>query len=70
MRLYGHNSCYYSEKVRLVMAAKKLQYQNIEIGTYENPQWLIDINGGNLPILELPNGECLYESKLIMDYLQ
>jgi glutathione S-transferase len=40
------------------------------MGTYEKPQWIIDINGGFLPILELPNGELLYESKLIMDYLE
>lgn len=33
-------------------------------------QWHIAINGGLVPILELPNGAIINESKIIMEYLE
>ena len=30
--------------------------------------WHTQINGGLIPILELPNGEQIFESKVLMEY--
>jgi glutathione S-transferase len=31
-------------------------------------KWHMDLNGGTIPILEMPSGEIIVESKVIMDF--
>ena len=33
-------------------------------------QWHLAINGGFVPVLELPDGTILHESKIIMEYIE
>lgn len=33
----------------------------------EKAQWHIDINGGKVPLLEFPNREFVFESRVIME---
>ena len=34
----------------------------------DKAKWHMDINGGFIPILELPDGTILIETKILMDY--
>lgn len=68
-RLYGHALCPYAERVRLALAARDVEYQRCEINLNDKPQWHKDINGGLVPILELPDGTILQDSKVLMDYV-
>lgn len=33
-------------------------------------EWHKKINGGSVPMYELPNGAIIYESKILMDYAE
>jgi len=33
-------------------------------------QWHLEINGGLVPLLELPDGTILHESKVLMEYFE
>jgi glutathione S-transferase len=54
LRLYGHLLCPFVEKVRLVLAAKKLEYQSVQINLQKRARWHYILNGGFVPILETP----------------
>jgi glutathione S-transferase len=68
-RLYGHYLCPFAERVRLCLAAKQVKYQRCEINLQDKTQWHIDLNGGTVPILELPSGDVIYDSKILMEYI-
>ena len=74
LRLYGHLLCPYVEKVRLVLAAKQLPYQDVQINLERRAKWHYLLNQGFVPILETPSfGDSkhymMFESKIIMDFL-
>jgi glutathione S-transferase len=39
IRLYAHHNCPYCEKVRIVLAAKNIKYENIEMDLNKKPKW-------------------------------
>lgn len=54
----------------LVLDAKKIAYDVVNINLYSKPDWYYDKSPyGKVPALELENGEVLYESLIIADYL-
>jgi len=67
-RLYGHALCPYVERVRLALSARAVEFQRCEINLKDKTQWHQGINGGLVPILELPDGTILLDSKILMDY--
>ena len=74
IRLYGHILCPFVEKVRLVLAAKKIEYQDVQVNLERRAKWHYLLNGGFVPMLETPdNGDSkhymIFESKIIMDFL-
>ena len=69
-RLYGHLLCPFVTKVRLALAAKGVKYERVEVDLGKKTKWHLDINGGLVPILELPNGATICESKVILDYIE
>lgn len=69
-RLYGHLLCPFVEKVRMALAAKNVTYQRCEVDLGKKTQWHLDINGGLVPVYELPNGEIITESKVVMDFVE
>ena len=69
VRLYGHYMCPFVEKVRLVLAAKKIKYQTVQINLQRRTKWHYEINKGFVPMLELPSGDIISESLTIMEYL-
>jgi glutathione S-transferase len=69
-RLYGHHNCPFVEKVRLAFAARNHVYQSCEVDLGEKTQWHLDLNGGKVPIYELPDGTLIFESKILMEYAE
>lgn len=69
-RLYGHHLCPFVEKVRLGFAAKGVKYQRADVDLSRRTKWHLAINEGKIPILELPDGTILIESKIILEYLE
>lgn len=62
--------CPYAERARLALAARNAEFQRCEINLKDKAQWHIDINGGLVPMLELPDGTILLDSKVLMDYVE
>jgi len=69
-RLYGHILCPFVEKVRMALAARNVVYQRCEVDLGKKTPWHIEINGGMVPVWELPDGTILTESKVLMDYVE
>ena len=77
LRLFGHLLCPFVERVRLVLSAQGLPYQDVEINLEKRTRWHYSLNGGFVPILETPSqgGKMgnrkafILESRIIMDYL-
>ena len=70
VRLYGHHLCPFVEKARLALAAKAIPYQNVEVDISKKTPWHVAINGGFVPIIELPDGTILHESKIVMEFAE
>lgn len=52
------------------MDTKKIAYDVVNINLYSKPDWYYDKSPfGKVPALELENGDVLYESLIIVDYL-
>lgn len=70
MKLIGNTTSPYDRKVRIVLAEKKLDYQYV----IENP-WLATTTIGasnplgKVPCLVLEGGEALFDSRVIVEYL-
>ncbi|TNV76451.1 hypothetical protein FGO68_gene12864 [Halteria grandinella] len=69
-RLYGHFLCPYAERVRLALSARNVKFERCEINLKDKPQWHQEIEGGTIPLLELPAGEILKDSKVLMEYVE
>ena len=70
MRLYGHHCCPFVERVRLTLGAKRVKYQNAEMDLFEKKPWHLAVNGGFVPIIELPDGTLINETKIIMEFIE
>ena len=55
-RLYGHWLCPYVEKVRLTLGAHNVEYQKALLDLNKKTSWHIELNGGVIPFLEMPDG--------------
>ncbi|XP_076263128.1 pyrimidodiazepine synthase-like isoform X2 [Rhynchophorus ferrugineus] len=70
LRLYSNRFCPYSQRVILVLDAKKISYDVVNINLYSKPDWYYDKSPfGKVPALEAENGDVIYESLVICDYL-
>ncbi len=69
MKLIGSLSSPYVRKVRVVMAEKKLDYQH-ELEDVWNSDAIMKSNPlGKVPCLVLPGGEAIFDSRVIVEYL-
>ncbi|EDO38000.1 predicted protein [Nematostella vectensis] len=66
LRLYSMRFCPYAERPRLVLAAKGVDYECININLKNKPDWyLAEPNPrGLVPMIEMPDGRLLPESLL------
>ncbi|XP_041866470.1 glutathione S-transferase omega-1-like [Melanotaenia boesemani] len=70
IRLYSMRFCPFAERTRLVLNAKGIKYDTININLKEKPEWFLEKNPlGLVPTLETPDGDVIYESPITCDYL-
>ena len=70
MKLIGSNSSPYVRKVRIVMAEKKLDYQFLLEDVWATNTRISESNPlGKVPCLIMEGGETLYDSRVIVEYL-
>lgn len=70
MKLIGSTSSPYVRKVRVVMAEKKLDYQFVEEDVWSGDTSIMQSNPlGKVPCLVMEGGEALFDSRVIVEYL-
>ena len=70
MKLIGSTSSPYVRKVRVVMAEKKLDYQFVEEDVWAAQTTIMQSNPlGKVPCLVMEGGEALFDSRVIVEYL-
>ena len=69
MKLIGSLTSPYVRKVRVVMAEKKLDYQHELEDVWGSDKILKSNPLGKVPCLVLPGGEAIFDSRVIVDYL-
>nr|QCC89038.1 glutathione S-transferase omega 2 [Meteorus pulchricornis] len=70
LRFYSMRFCPFAHRVQLVLDAKKIPYDVVFVNLSAKPEWLLDINPmGKVPSIVLENGDVLYESLIVTDYL-
>ena len=70
MKLIGSNTSPYVRKVRIVMAEKKLDYHFVLEDVWSDQTTIADANPlGKVPCLIMEGGEALFDSRVIVEYL-
>ena len=70
LKLIGTNSSPYVRKVRIVMAEKKLEYSYVIDNVWAADTGIVQANPlGKVPCLVLDAGEALFDSRVIVEYL-
>ena len=70
MKLIGAISSPYVRKVRIVLAEKKLDYQFVPEDVWSANTAITDSNPlGKVPCLVMEGGEALFDSRVIVEYL-
>jgi len=69
MKLIGSLTSPYVRKVRIVMAEKKLDYQHELEDVWASDKIMASNPLGKVPCLVLPGGEAIFDSRVIVEYL-
>jgi len=70
MKLIGSHTSPYVRKVRIVMAEKKLEYAFVLEDVWSEQTRIVDANPlGKIPCLIMEGGEALFDSRVIVEYL-
>ncbi|KAE8743804.1 Glutathione-S-transferase omega 1-like [Frankliniella occidentalis] len=70
LRLYSMRFCPYAQRVHLVLDAKKIPYDVVNVNLSAKPEWLFDKHPlGKVPAIEFEDGTVLYESLVLCEYL-
>ncbi|KAM4607662.1 glutathione S-transferase omega-1-like [Polymixia lowei] len=70
IRLYSMRFCPFAQRARLVLHAKGIKHDTVNINLKDKPDWFLEKNPlGLVPTLETPNGQVIYESPITCDYL-
>lgn len=70
LRLYSMRMCPYAQRARLVLAAKKVKYDRVNVDLNNKPDWFFNINFyGEVPVI-IHNGINVYESLICAEYLE
>ena len=69
MKLIGSLTSPYVRKVRIVMAEKKLDYQHELEDVWASDKIMRSNPLGKVPCLVLPGGEAIFDSRVIVEYL-
>jgi len=69
IRVYHMKFCPFSQRLKLVLHAKGIDHENVNINIKNKPDWMKEKNPREkVPFMEL-NGKVLYESDIIARYL-
>ena len=71
MKLISMKICPYVQQVRLLLEAKKAQYEVEHIDASNRSQWLMEASpdGGEVPLLITDAGEHIFQSDVIVEYI-
>lgn len=70
LRLYSMKFCPFAERARLVLSAKDIEHEVININTWKKPTWFAEKNPNQLvPVVE-HDGKIVYESLIVSTYLE
>ena len=69
MKLIGSLNSPYVRKVRIVMAEKKLDYQFVQEDVWASDAIVKSNPLGKVPCLEMEGGEAVFDSRVIVEYL-
>ncbi|XP_068597031.1 glutathione S-transferase omega-1-like [Brachionichthys hirsutus] len=70
IRFYSMRFCPFAHRTSLVLTAKGITHEVININLKDKPEWFLEKNPlGLVPTLETPAGEVIYESPIACEYL-
>jgi len=70
MKLLASLTSPYARKVRIALAEKKIDYDLVEASPWDEPDAIADLNPlGKIPTLVLEDGTTLFDSRVIVEYL-
>ncbi|NXY62159.1 GSTO1 transferase, partial [Callaeas wilsoni] len=70
IRLYSMRFCPYAQRTRLVLRAKGISHEVININLKSKPDWFFEKNPfGLVPVLETSKGQLICESTITCEYL-
>ena len=70
LRVYSMLYCPYAQRTRLVLEAKSIDYETVNIDLSKKPQWYLNLNpAGLVPCLHLGEGKLIPESLITAEYL-
>ena len=53
------------QRARLVLKAKGIEYDCVNINLKDRPDWFYEMNPlGKVPVIEMPDGKVIYESAI------
>ncbi len=71
MKIVSFKICPFVQRVTALLEAKKIDYELEYISLSDKPQWFLDISpNGQVPILITDDGETLFESDAIVEYIE
>jgi glutathione S-transferase len=63
--------CPYAQRARLVLAAKNIPYETVNIHLSKKPKWYTDLNPlGAVPCLHIDQNKSIPESLVVSEYLE
>ncbi|MEQ9344990.1 MAG: glutathione S-transferase N-terminal domain-containing protein [Thalassospira sp.] len=69
-RLVGHRLCPYVQRVSMVMVARSIPHERVDILLDQKPDWLFEISPtGKVPVLVVYHKRVLFEAAAICEYL-
>nr|XP_033798665.1 glutathione S-transferase omega-1 [Geotrypetes seraphini] len=70
IRIYSMRFCPFAQRTRLVLEAKAIKYETINVNLLNKPEWFLEkAPFGLVPVLETEKGQVIYESPITCDYL-
>ncbi|XP_039994471.1 glutathione S-transferase omega-1-like isoform X1 [Xiphias gladius] len=71
VRIYSMRFCPFAQRTRLVLNAKGIKHDTININLKDKPDWFLEKNPlGLVPTLETTAGEVIFESPITCEYLE
>jgi len=65
VKILHFNLIKFFQRARLVLKAKGIEYDCVNINLKDRPDWFYELNPlGKVPVIEMPDGKVLYESAI------